>query len=233
MFASALDKLEKSELFGSPFPHILIDNFINDAEFEDLKSSLSELESTEPDKIFKSNFGEKKEYRSFANFDPNLKDWAKFTSSTKFIESLQSKFRIPLNEQLEADSNYDGGGYVISPPGSFLSYHADFNFSSGIEKFRVLNVLFYLNDNYDSKLGGHLHLLDEQSKTVEKIVAPISNRLLAFLTDDTSFHGVSRNLGQFYRRSFNLYYYANSPLSKNQSSVPHKTIWISPEEHSH
>ena len=232
MFESALDKLDKSELCGTPFPHIFIDNFINDAEYKSLKISLSKLESTEPDKIFKTRFGEKKEYRSFAHFDTMLKDWADFTSSKEFIKSLQSKFRIPLTEQLAADPNYDGGGYVISPPGSFLSYHADFNFSSGIEKFRVINVLFYLNDNYDSKLGGHLHLLDEQSKTVEKIVAPLPNRMLAFLTDDTSFHGVSRNLAQFYRRSFNMYYYAKSPLSKNQSSVPHKTIWISPEEHS-
>jgi Rps23 Pro-64 3,4-dihydroxylase Tpa1-like proline 4-hydroxylase len=184
---------------------------------------------TEPDKNFKTIFGEKKEYRLFSNFDETLRDWANFTSSTKFITSLQSKFGIPQNNEIDSDPNYDGGGYVISPPGSFLSYHADFNFSSGIEKFRVLNVLFYLNDNYDSKLGGHLHLLDEQSKTVEKIVFPIPNRMLAFLTDDTSFHGVSKNLAQFHRRSFNMYYYAKSPLSKNQSPVPHKTIWISPE----
>jgi Rps23 Pro-64 3,4-dihydroxylase Tpa1-like proline 4-hydroxylase len=146
---------------------------------------------------------------------------------------LQKKFKISEDVIITPDASYDGGGYVVSPPGSFLGYHADFNFSSKASKYRVINNLFYMNPNYTDNLGGQLHLLDSNSKTVEKFVAPSQNTILGFFTDDTSFHGVSLNKENFFRRSFNLYYCYDKPISSNQAVQPHRTIWMDIDAHTH
>jgi Rps23 Pro-64 3,4-dihydroxylase Tpa1-like proline 4-hydroxylase len=97
-----------------------------------------------------------------------------------------------------------------------------------------MNVLYYFNENYQENLGGVLHLLDSETKTVEKMVYPRRNTLLCFLTDDLSFHGVSINNENFFRRSFNIYFYTRTPLNSSQSFQPHKTLWISEvEKHDH
>ena len=90
-----------------------------------------------------------------------------------------------------------------------------------------------MNKDYRENFGGHLHLLDSGSKTVEGKVLPKANTILAFKTDDVSFHGVSRNSAEFNRRSFNIYYYTDQPISSNQSDMPHKTLWLDTDLHDH
>jgi Rps23 Pro-64 3,4-dihydroxylase Tpa1-like proline 4-hydroxylase len=200
---------------------------------EEIFRELSILEKQDPTNLYKSEFGEKKEWKFFPENLKNLNSLLKYLSSQEFIFILKSKFQIDNSIEIYPDVTYDGGGYVISPPKSFLGYHADFNFSNKIGKYRVLNILIYMNQNYHESQGGKLHLLDSKSKTVEKMVEPLANRLLAFYTDDKSFHGVGMNQGKFYRRSFNLYYYSDLPISSAQSTEPHKTIWLDTDKHEH
>ena len=228
-----VQKLTDAVVGNYPFSHFVVTDFL-DAElvgkiFEDIYA----LEKTDPTSIFKSNFGEKKEWKIFPTTLNHLTQLLDYLSSQEFIKAIQMKFGISKEIELYADKSYDGGGYVISPPGSYLGYHADFNFSSKAEKYRVLNVLLYMNEDYKNDQGGQLHLLDPESKTVESVINPEANTLLAFFTDDVSFHGVSRNRPGFHRRSFNLYYYADQPISPNQGFDPHKTIWLDTETHTH
>jgi len=226
-------KILEVEVGSYPFSHFIVKNYLSERDLRNVLADLSVLEQSAPTSIFKSNFGEKKEWKEFPAGLVHLTELLDYLSSDEFIESLRIKFKISKEVKLYPDNSYDGGGYVISPPGSYLGYHADFNFSSHAEKYRVLNVLIYMNENYVPTQGGILHLLDPDSKTVEGEVMPEINTMLAFFTDDVSFHGVSKNKHDFFRRSFNLYYYADSPISPNQGSDPHKTIWLDHEVHNH
>lgn len=228
-----LEKINAVEVSDYPFKHLVLNDFLCEGSLHDLQSDVRRLEMQENYRSYESDFGIKKEWKNFPKELSNLNQFLESLQGEDFISSLTEKFSLPTHVKISPDSTYDGGGYVISPPGSFLGYHADFNFSSNTEKYRILNVLYYMNDDYERNFGGHLHLLDSESKTVEKVVEPKINTLLAFLTDDISFHGVSRNASKFHRRSFNLYYYAEEPLSANQSKDPHKTLWVSPEIHNH
>lgn len=231
---NSLSKVVNADLFKYPFSHILVENFLPLDFLAGLKDDIKKFEETKPTNIFESDFGSKREWKNFSEAGSNLSQWINFANSEKFIESLANKFEIISNgEKISPDLSFDGGGYVISPPGSFLGYHADFNFSSNVNEYRILNVLFYLNEEYSVSSGGQLHLLDSDSKTVEKIVNPAMNTMLAFLTDDISFHGVTKNRPNFHRRSFNFYYYSSKPLSENQSADPHKTLWLKTDEHHH
>ena len=226
-----LAKIQPEILRTYPFKFLLVKDFLDYSDFDALYSELMVLENTEPHSEFKSSFGVKQEWKAPPSNDGHIYKFLDFLSSDLFIGKLKLAFSIDKQINLYYDRTYDGGGYVKSPPNSFLSYHADFNFSSIAEKYRILNVLFYFNSSYSINQGGVLHLLDPTSKTVEKFLEPRMNTMLVFLTDDVSFHGVSRNSLDFYRRSFNLYYYASEPLSDNQSRVPHKTIWVEPTTH--
>ena len=226
-------KLTAAKVGSYPFSHFVINNVLDSELLSNIFADIYALEKSEPTSIFKSNFGEKKEWKEFPTELTHLNQLLEYLSSEEFINALQAKFGISEKIKLYADKSYDGGGYVISPPGSYLGYHADFNFSSKAEKFRVLNVLLYMNENYENHQGGQLHLLDPESKTVETVIKPEANTLLAFFTDDVSFHGVSRNRTGFFRRSFNLYYYADQPISPNQGADPHKTIWLDADIHTH
>ena len=217
----------------NPFPHLVIDDFFSQLDWENIKAELVALETTTPDNKFESEFGLKSEWKNFGIKFEKVSSLIDHVFSQEFISKLKLAFNIPAETVLIPDRTFDGGGYVVSPPGSFLGYHADFNFSSTANAYRILNVLIYANQDYSDVNGGILHLLDPISKTVEKSVPPKANTLLAFLTDDVAFHGVSRNSENFFRRSFNLYYYSNLPVSTNQSSSPHRTIWLDIETHNH
>jgi len=209
-----------------PFPHLTTEAFFDGLELEKILHELALLERTDPTSIFKSEFGEKKEWKVFPREYESINNAIEIIGSTEFISELKKKFGIEEEVDIGMDYEFDGGGYVVSPPGSFLGYHADFNFSSRVKKYRVMNLLIYMNSDYEPKNGGHLHALDPISKTVEKTVYPFLNTAFAFFTDDTSFHGVSLNKGNFFRRSFNIYYYASIPISNHQTTNPHKTIWL-------
>lgn len=223
-------RLIDSEISNYPFKHILVEQFLDGGALNLLQSDLILLEKTPESKRYVSDHGDKREWKEFPKELSHLNKFLNLLSSEEFVSSLKKIFDIPQELNLLTDPTYDGGGYVISPPGSFLRYHADFNYSSKAEKYRVLNILFYLNQDYQEDLGGELHLLDAQTKTVEKRVAPKANTLLGFLTDDISFHGVSIIRKQP-RRSFNIYYYSDKPISEDQATIPHKTIWVGENAH--
>jgi Rps23 Pro-64 3,4-dihydroxylase Tpa1-like proline 4-hydroxylase len=228
-----LFKVTNSSLEIYPFPYFLIEDSLSESDLALLLEELKTLEKTKPTSKFDSDFGQKKEWKSFPSEFVNLNEILSFLGSEEFINMLKLKFKIDSEVQIYPDFTYDGGGYVISPPGSFLGYHADFNFSSVSKMYRVLNILLYMNQGYSTDNGGELHLLDSVSKTVERRVSPKAGTLLGFFTDDVSFHGVSKNNDNFFRRSFNLYYYCATPISANQSIEPHKTIWVETKNHHH
>lgn len=222
-----LNKLvSHSKVVNFPFKNLIIENFLPSDFLQKLISDVKSLEMTSPTKLFQSEYGLKEEWRKFPKHLSHLAAWMNYLSSNELIRTLGEKFGLVNPDKMTSDDSYDGGGYSITPPGSYLADHADFNFSLQAKRYRVMNLLFYLNENYDDSLGGHLNLLHSVSKTVEVTVSPRLNTMVAFLTDDISFHGVSRTASDFSRRSFNIYYYSDSPLSANQSLEPHKTIWI-------
>lgn len=223
---SLVQKIILAPVSEYPYKHFVVTDFLSGVQVENLKIDLKSLEGTVPTNVYTSTNGEKREWRSFEGDYRFLEKFMKMLASLDFIAALKKTMGIAEEIDVSPDFTYDGGGYVISPPGAHLGYHADFNFSSKANSYRVLNVLFYFNEDYKEDFGGVLHLLDPNTKTVEGSVHPRQNTLLCFLTDDLSFHGVSINKPNFYRRSFNIYYYTKAPLSGSQDVNPHKTIWI-------
>ncbi len=93
-----------------------------------------------------------------------------------------------------------------------------------------MNVLIYLNKNWEESYGGHFQLWDKEMKECKAKILPLFNRLAMFTTTDFSYHGHPDPLTcppDRSRRSLALYYYTNGrPASEiNQNLEEHSTLF--------
>jgi hypothetical protein len=111
-----------------------------------------------------------------------------------------------------------------------LKIHADFNKNKLTNLDRRLNVLVYLNKDWDEAWGGHFELWDKEMKGAVKKILPLFNRMALFTTTDFSYHGHPEALkcppGRS-RKSLALYYYTNGrPAYEINSGLEnHSTIF--------
>ena len=120
-------------------------------------------------------------------------------------------------EGLQADTL--GGGMHMTGPDGRLAMHRDFNVhpgTGGLE--RRLNVLLFLNEEWEKEWGGVLYL--GEHKQVE--VMPLAGRMVIFECCDDSWHGHPEPVvGDHWRKSLACYWYA----PPRAAVVPHSTIW--------
>jgi hypothetical protein len=118
------------------------------------------------------------------------------------------------------DTDMFGGGLHCIPPGGFLKMHVDFNRHPKGWHRRV-NLLVYLNEEWQDEWGGHLQL---GLGDAEKFIAPLGGRCVVFETNDTSWHGHPVPLAcpaDIQRRSLALYLYTPEP----PQAAAHTTIY--------
>jgi hypothetical protein len=91
---------------------------------------------------------------------------------------------------LEDDPTLHGGGLHVTDPGGHLACHLDYaRHPLMSDRERRLNLILFLNPEWDESWGGALCLCDPGGNVVERIY-PAPGRLAAFVTDDLSYHGV-------------------------------------------
>jgi hypothetical protein len=143
--------------------------------------------------------------------------------SAKFIWLLE---RLTGISGLVPDPfDYGGGLHVISR-GGFLNVHSDFPFHKQIGLWRRVNILLYLNKDWNPEWGGDLELYPENITSWEDAAAlkssimPVFNRMVIFKTHDEargpggggSYHGHPSPLlcpEGVTRKSIALYYYTS------------------------
>lgn len=193
---------------NAPFPNIYFDNFFNPEELRKVLAEFPELGDKGDIKFENPNeikLASRGEYR----FGPNATELAHFLNSQPFLEFLTQLTGIP---NLLPDPYFEGGGFHQIKPGGYLKIHADFNKHRLTGLDRRLNVLVYLNEDWEESYGGHFELWDTEMKGCVKKVLPLFNRMAIFSTTDFSYHGHPDKLTcppDRSRKSMALYYYTN------------------------
>lgn len=213
----AFDKIKKFTK-KSKQKIIILKGFINkgceEKIYKSVKNSLSQ-----PTKIFKHNNKiVKYEYNDSNKFDFYLDQLYVELNSKKFINLLKKIFSI---KELYPDGNKLYSGLSVSLKNSILKEHIDFNYNNKIKKYRVINLLIYLNKNYQNKDGGKFYYRNLNSKK-RRYIKPEFNNLVIFMTNKNTPHGFTKVFKK--RISLNLYYYSKVNLTLTKSK--HKTKWI-------
>ena len=190
---------------ASPFPHIVIEDFLDP---EVLKTVISEFPSSR-DKRYFDRDQERYKFQFAPHEIPSghIRNLFAELNSEAFLGFLEEMTGI---EGLISDPYFEGGGLHETKRGGHLGVHADFNIHGRLKVERRINLLIYLNENWDSEFGGQLELWDTAMKGCAVKVEPLFGRAVLFNTNLDSFHGHPDPLtcpANRSRRSIATYYY--------------------------
>jgi hypothetical protein len=129
-------------------------------------------------------------------------------NSEAFVHWLSQLTGIP---ELLSDDMLEGGGLHQSGAGGFLNVHTDFSNHHYHKHWRrQVNLILYLNPNWQERWGGAIELWDQEVRRCVVKIPPLFNEALIFRTDEISYHGFPDPLrcpeGES-RKSVALYYY--------------------------
>ncbi len=211
---------------ADPFPYVVIDNFLPVAVADKLLALFPPIDSPAfVNRSFKNQpgkFGTVKG-ENIARTAPYIQHVLAMMNSYAMIQFLMELTGIG---KLLPDPHFSGGGLHQIVGGGKLDVHADFNFEPQIDLYRRINLLLYLNKDWQDSYGGQLELWDKDMTRCVKRVAPIFNRCVIFNTSRYSYHGHPEPLAipaQMTRKSVALYYYTKEPFPGEEKA--HLTLW--------
>ncbi len=223
------DSFKQKYARNDPFPHIVFDNFIDKNLIENIFLEFPNLEDLKGHITFQNQREIKLASRGSRHLSPAAKLLLGYLNSDVFLKYLQSLTNI--EETLVSDPYLEGGGYHETKKNGLLEVHVDFNKHFFIDLDRRVNLLLYLNKNWESKWGGCLELYNKNNlKTPVKSIDPIFNRCVIFNTTSESYHGHPKPLicpKSVSRKSIALYYYSVGRPYNERNEV-HSTIFRPP-----
>lgn len=112
-------------------------------------------------------------------------------------------------KELEGDRTFYAGGLSMMLPGDFLNPHIDNSHDGARSRYRRINILYYVNRDWDVERGGNFELWDDAVKYQKTIVSGF-NRLLVMETNKRSWHSVSKVVGSRSRLCVSNYYFSTT-----------------------
>jgi hypothetical protein len=215
-----LSSLKSEYVSAQPFPHVALNGLF---DLDCLRSIESEFPTT--DQMGGSFTGEieggKFTESDWEKFGPLTQEFFAACNSAPFLNALQELTGI---SGLIPDPYLAGGGQHQTGRGGRLKVHSDFNVHPFLNLTRRLNMLVYLNEDWDLDWGGKIELWNGDMTSAEVAVAPALGQVVIFSTTDNSFHGLPEPLEcppDRFRRSLAFYYFTADETSPEARS----TLW--------
>lgn len=191
-----------------PYPHGCFDNFLPAAILDRVREELQQLPEAE------ASFDRAQEKLKTSYIPERLPQYTRnlfyALNSRPFIAFLEELTGI---EGLIPDPYFIGAGIHVVANGGHLDIHADFNHHGKMNLERRLNVLIYLNKDWQEDWGGSFEIWDKNMERKEKSFVPLFNRMVCFNTTSDSWHGNPQTVANPNgdpRISIALYYYTAS-----------------------
>lgn len=227
--SASLERLRTDQSYqtASPFPHIVVDGLFNPSA---LQSILREwpVQNEKSGEMHDDGLYSKKKFATTwkTDFGACTKEYLHRLANPAFLQVLQDLTGI---RGLMPDPYLFGGGLHATAAGGKLAVHADYNKHPITKLDRRLNLLVYLNREWNDDNAGWLELWDRNMTACEKRVLPVFNRTVIFSTTSTSYHGQPEPIvgpASLWRKSLALYYFSNGrPEESTAVSDEHSTLW--------
>lgn len=214
--ADARQRFEAAE----PYQHLVIDDVLTADAYRSVLAALPAPRKTErsSDYMFARN---KFENPIFDESAPVLAELRRELVGSRFVEFLRAMYGKPML----IDDAFVGGGLHQGGAGSFLDMHADFSrHPAHREWVRELNVLLYLNQDYNESWGGHLEMINSITGKSGR-VAPRGNRMVIMLTKGHTLHGYKTIAFPKGRMRTSIASYAYSVDQDFEATPERSTLW--------
>jgi Rps23 Pro-64 3,4-dihydroxylase Tpa1-like proline 4-hydroxylase len=206
-WSAELPTLRRQFRENRPYPHIHLKEFLDPDVAAEMASEFPDM-ATDAWTRYKHPNENKLGLAKRSLFPTQLGEVVDELNSPAFVHWLSQLTGIP---DLVSDDMLEGGGLHQSGTGGFLNVHTDFSNHHYHKHWRrQVNLILYLNPNWDEQWGGALELWDREMRHCVTKIPPLFNEALIFRTDEISYHGFPDPLRcpeTESRKSLALYYY--------------------------
>ena len=201
------DKLNDIFVGTPPYPMIVLDDFLPTEYAHMLEQEIPGISD--------------QYWTEFTRRGSRMKECVKLDQApvaNEFVNQMHSQqgmqwlSKLTNIKDLIPDPYIVGAGYSKSYRGDSLQVHTDFNWNNRLKLNRKVNLILYLNSEWNEDWGGSLEFWDDEKTHCVQKISPLPNRLVLWIYDTNLIHGfpellaspenVSRNnLIQFYYTS--------------------------------
>jgi Rps23 Pro-64 3,4-dihydroxylase Tpa1-like proline 4-hydroxylase len=231
-FTQALDSLRneseslrQSYVTAKPYPHLVIDNLFQPELLDRLAADFPKPDQR--DWLLWDTHNELKStsrgIEGLSTFTQMFSLWLNSVDVVKTIESI-----VGINN-LVGDPLFHGAGLHEMHRDGWLAMHADYTRHFSMPLMRRINVLIYLNRDWDASWGGELALQDATNEDTRVSYPCYFNRTIIFPTTAQTFHGVPTHLScppDRSRKLLSIYYWSPIPMPL-WSKVGTPLLWAS------
>lgn len=211
-----------------PFRHVVIDDFFAPDYCAQLLAQFPAFERGNA-RNEDGGLGNKSTIEKIRGLGPAFGALDDLVQSRQFLDLIGRITGIP---DLLYDPWYFGGGTHENRSGQDLDAHVDFN-RHPVEKWhRRLNLIVYLNHEWNDSWGGSLELHSDPRAPDDRIttITPLYNRAVIFETTEWSWHAFPRialpaDRQALTRKSVALYFYTRDRPADELADT-HSTIYV-------
>lgn len=189
---------------GTSTKHFFIDNLLSN----ELCTSIYNSFPKDGNGFFNRNtFREKKKTCvNLKEYNRNLSDISYAIQDQSVVDKIGNLLNL---KNLEPDPTLYASGLSMMFRNDYLNPHIDNSHDSKRNKYRRLNLLYYVSPGWEHDFGGNFELWDEKVNS-QKTITSYFNRLLVMETNRKSWHSVSKVIVDKPRCCVSSYFFSNN-----------------------
>ena len=196
---------------AAPYPHVVIDNLFDPELLDRLVAEFPSKKSRDW-LVWDTSNELKTTSRGIEGLSPFTQMFCLWLNSTDVINAIKSIVGI---DNLVGDPLFHGAGLHEMYRDGWLEMHADYTRHFTLPLMRRINILIYLNRDWDASWGGDLVLRDHKNHDRQVSYDCNFNRTIIFPTTAKTFHGVPAHLScpiDRSRKLLSIYYWTPVPM---------------------
>ena len=226
---SRADRYQSEFQNAKPFKYLCIDNFFEPAKAEALLAEFPSFKARNAMNEF-GEVGGKAVVTTLKEISPFYASVYDYILSETFLCEMSDLTGIP---DLLPDPRMYGGGTHENVHGQQMDPHVDFNFDQDHGYHRRINLILYLNKDWQENWGGAIELhsnpRDPRSNQISAFNC-IFNRAVIFETNEYSWHGfravdLPDELRDQSRKSLSIYLYTRE-RPQEEIAPSHGTFYV-------
>ncbi len=210
---------------AKPFPHVILDNFLDESFFKNLNVDKIKI-NKQKGLLFNTEIETNKWTSKNVELNEGISKIVNELYTTDFINNLSKLSKIKdlfsTNVGNTALANY----HEMYESG-FLGTHVDHSSEPNTGLPHVLNIILYLSKNWETSWGGSTMFANKNGSKIEKTIDYIPNRAVIFLHTPFTFHGVTKIQNNLTKRS-TIYvdYYSQNKNPYEHLDLQFKNVWF-------